>query len=83
MKFVTSTLGPILQSSSQKELRNLDDDIEVPSLSKVQKLEELATKKLAEITRRYSAGEKGWTGFEEAEVIAARELLNRGAEVVR
>ena len=50
----------------------------------MKKLDELATKKLAEIVRRYSKGENGWTGYEEAEVIAARELLDReGKGVVR
>lgn len=60
------------------------EDIAPPRLETVKKLEEIATTKLAEIVRRYGAGEKGWTGYDEAEVIAARELLDReGKGVVR
>jgi len=33
--------------------------------------------KLAEIVRKHSTGEKGWHGYDEAEIIAARELLDR------
>lgn len=48
-----------------------------PSKEKVEKLNELATSKLAEIIRRNSAREVGWDGYDEAEIIAARELLDR------
>lgn len=43
----------------------------------MQKLDRLATSKLAEITRRSAAGEKGWDGYNEAELKAARELLQQ------
>jgi hypothetical protein len=43
----------------------------------------LATKKLGEIVRRASAGETGWTGYEQAEIIAARELLDRDGKIER
>lgn len=43
----------------------------------MKKLEEIATSKLAEIVRQYKSGRKSWKGYEEAEVIAARELLDR------
>jgi hypothetical protein len=49
----------------------------------VKKLEELATSKLAEIVRQYGSGEKGWAGLDEAEVIAAKELLNREGKIER
>jgi hypothetical protein len=49
----------------------------------VKKLEELATSKLAEIIRQFSSGKKGWTGYDEAEVIAARELLDRDGKIER
>lgn len=52
----------------------------MPSSTKVEKLNELATKKLAEIVRRSSTSESGWDGYGEAEVIAARELLDRDAQ---
>ncbi|KAK5011412.1 hypothetical protein LTR28_003333, partial [Elasticomyces elasticus] len=48
-----------------------------PSLASIQRLNELATAKLAEIVRRNAAGEKGWDGYDMAEIIAARELLDR------
>ncbi|KAI0866198.1 tetratricopeptide [Xylaria cubensis] len=51
------------------------EEWDVPSPVTVQKLDELATEKLAEIIRRYSAGEKDWQGYSEAEIVAARELL--------
>lgn len=49
-----------------------------------EKLNEVATAKLAEIVRRSKSGEKGWDGYSEAELIAAHELLSRdGEKVVR
>jgi ER membrane protein complex subunit 2 len=43
----------------------------------VQKLNQAATSKLAEIVRRSSSGEKGWDGYHEAEIVLARELLDK------
>jgi len=60
-----------------------DDDLPPPSLSTVQRLNELATSKLAEIIRRSSTREKGWEGYEGSEIIAARELLDRDAQDLR
>ncbi|KAF2142112.1 uncharacterized protein K452DRAFT_249923 [Aplosporella prunicola CBS 121167] len=54
-------------------------DLAPPPLATVQKLHELATAKLAEITRRGAAGEPGWD-FDEGELIAARELLDRDVD---
>ncbi|KZF26908.1 hypothetical protein L228DRAFT_280050 [Xylona heveae TC161] len=48
-----------------------------PTLAYVQRLNEIATAKLAEIVRRSNAGEKGWDGYEQAEIIAARALLDK------
>jgi tetratricopeptide (TPR) repeat protein len=93
LKLLTQRLIPVLQNpstSTSSNKRNAQaasddsEDIAPPRLSTVQKLEEIATSKLAEIVRRYGAGEKGWTGYDEAEVIAARELLDRdGKGIVR
>ncbi|KAF2757040.1 tetratricopeptide-like protein [Pseudovirgaria hyperparasitica] len=58
------------------------EDLPPPSPAKVEKLHELATKKLAEIVRRASQQEPGWDGYDEAELIAARALLDRDAEVI-
>lgn len=57
-----------------------DDEIPIPKLATVQKLEEIATKKLGEIVR--SAG-KGQSGYDQAEVAAARELLDGGGKIER
>ncbi|KAF2876106.1 hypothetical protein BDV95DRAFT_625510 [Massariosphaeria phaeospora] len=88
LKLIAQKLIPLLpQSQSQSQSvskRNNnnnnptdDDDLPPPNLSTVQKLEEIATSKLAEIVRLYTAGKSGWTGFDEAEVQAARELLGK------
>ncbi|KAF1845815.1 uncharacterized protein K460DRAFT_338417 [Cucurbitaria berberidis CBS 394.84] len=84
LKLVTTKLLPLLsetQSTSSKRNNNNnsqdDEDVPIPALATVKKLEEIATSKLAEIVRHYKAGNKGWRGFDEAEVIAARELLDR------
>lgn len=42
----------------------------------------MATSKLGEIVRRSASGEKGWDGYDAAEIIAARELLDRDAQSV-
>ena len=50
-----------------------------PAKKDVERLNELATAKLAEIVRRAGAGagpEKGWEGYEEGDLKAARELLD-------
>ena len=49
----------------------------------VKKLEELATNKLAEMVRQFKSGNKSWQGFDEAEIIAARELLDRNGNMER
>jgi hypothetical protein len=45
----------------------------------VTRLNEVATAKLSEIVRKSAGGEVGWQGYDEAEVIAAKEVLNRDA----
>ncbi|KAF1942677.1 hypothetical protein EJ02DRAFT_401841 [Clathrospora elynae] len=86
LKFVTSKLNALLSEASSTSLkRNTqdDDDVPVPSIETVKKLEELATSKLAGIVRQFKSGKKGWMGYDEAEIIAARELLDRDAKAVR
>ena len=65
------------QVSSKKRSEQDDEDIPIPSLSSVQKLDEIATKKLGEIVRDFANSKKGQSGYDEAEVIAAKELLSR------
>jgi hypothetical protein len=51
----------------------------LPDLKVVERLNETATAKLSEIVRRSVNGESGWEGYEQAEVIAAKALLDSGA----
>jgi hypothetical protein len=62
---------PSLKASKQTE----SEEWSVPAARTLKNLDEVATEKLAEIVRRNSAGEKGWQGYEKAEIAAARELL--------
>jgi hypothetical protein len=48
----------------------------------VERLNETATAKLAEIVRRSIAREVGWQGYDEAEVIAAKALVDLDATPV-
>lgn len=73
LKLVTTKL----KAMSGKESMIADDDFQAPSLPLVQRLSELSTSKLAEIVRKASTQTPGWEGYEEPEIIAARELLNR------
>ncbi|ORY16241.1 hypothetical protein BCR34DRAFT_557421 [Clohesyomyces aquaticus] len=88
LKLVSKKLIPMLAEvgrggNKRGNREDEDEDAPPPKLETVKKLEELATGKLAEIVRMYGAGKKGWTGFDEAEVIAARELLDRDGKIER
>ncbi|KAI2779491.1 TPR-like protein [Daldinia loculata] len=70
--------------SKVSQSRTTSDGFAIPDSVTLSKLDEVATEKLAEIVRRYSSGEKGWQGYDEAEVKAAKELLeNDTAAVIR
>jgi len=80
----TSSSSAVARSSNSTTSTDTTPDFPTPSQQTVQKLRELATAQLAEIVRRSSAGETGWTGYDDAEVAAAREVLSReGAGVAR
>lgn len=51
----------------------------LPDAATLRQLDGLATEKLAEITRRFSAGERSWLGYDEAEIAAAKDLLEKDA----
>ena len=56
----------------------------MPEQKKVEKLNQVATDKLAEIVRRNTAGEALWQGYSGGEIAAARELLAKSTpQVVR
>ncbi|KAJ4411215.1 Inositol phosphatase SIW14 [Didymella pomorum] len=80
IKTVAAKLLPLLsdtQASFKKRGEQDDEDVPIPSLTSVQKLDELATKKLGEFIRDFGSKKKGQSGYDEAEIIAAKELLNR------
>ena len=53
-----------------------------PSLATVQKLNQQATAKLSEVVRKSFPGDKAGYSYDQAEVIAARELLDRDKQFV-
>lgn len=59
-----------------------EDGTPLPEIKSIELLNEKATAKLSEIVRRGVAGETGWQGYDAAELIAARELLDRDATPV-
>lgn len=80
LKLVTTKIQHLLEkipdnAASRKDLA--DDEFAPLPIKTVQKLNELATAKLAEIIRKSSTVTVGWQGYVQAEAIAARELLNR------
>ncbi|KAI1355063.1 tetratricopeptide [Xylaria sp. FL0043] len=71
------TVQQLLSDSSLKASKQSEpEEWPMPAASTLQKLDEVATEKLAEIVRRNTAGEKNWQGYAEAEIAAARELLD-------
>lgn len=77
------TSNQILKASFQSSKQSkAEGELSMPDVIIVQRLNEEATAKLAEIVRRSTGGEAGWTGYNEAELIAARELLDRDAATI-
>ncbi|KAI9046552.1 hypothetical protein LZ554_009297 [Drepanopeziza brunnea f. sp. 'monogermtubi'] len=72
------TTTRLLANQSQQLSRQAkaDSGLPPPDLKTVERLSEIATAKLSEIVRRSVAGEAGWGGFDEAELIAAKALLD-------
>lgn len=85
LKLVTIRLLEVYSKSS-KPSRPVPDpvtgDLAPPTLQSIQKLNQLATAKLAEIVRRGSAREKDWDGYDEAELIAAKALIDRDTQPI-
>ncbi|KAL1891888.1 Inositol phosphatase SIW14 [Sporothrix stenoceras] len=84
LKLVTSfVLKNSGKWSKQKNDAN-SEDFTLPDNATVERLAQLATGKLSEIVRRYTVKEAHWSGYDEAEIAAARELLfGETAAVVR
>lgn len=65
-----------LENVGKWSKRNVDaEDFALPDTTILQRLGQLATEKLSEIVRRGSAKEPHWSGYDEAEIAAARKLL--------
>jgi hypothetical protein len=60
-----------------------DSELALPDTSTIERLNELATAKLSEIVRRSAAHERGWRGYSEADIAAARELLGEDASATQ
>ncbi|KAJ8127275.1 hypothetical protein O1611_g6362 [Lasiodiplodia mahajangana] len=70
------TIQQLLSEPSLKASKHTEsEEWPIPASHTLHNLDELATKKLAEIIRRNSAGEKDWQGYDESEIAAARQLL--------
>ncbi|KAF7876786.1 hypothetical protein EAF04_001869 [Stromatinia cepivora] len=69
--------GQLLNKPQTNRNTKSDTSLPLPDINTIEKLNETATSKLSEIVRRSSAKEPGWEGYDEASLIAARELLNR------
>ncbi|KAH0070563.1 tetratricopeptide repeat domain-containing protein, partial [Aureobasidium melanogenum] len=88
LKLTSQRLLEVLSKSGGKPPKAQSSDATVgdlppPSVASVEKLRELSTKKLSEIVRRSMSGERGWDGYDQAELIAARELLDRDTQTVQ
>jgi tetratricopeptide (TPR) repeat protein len=75
----TRLLVILLQGSRQSKS---DNGLATPDLKTVECLNQAATAKLSEIVRRSVGGENGWDGYDQTELIAARELLNRDSSLI-
>ncbi|TID27497.1 Peroxisome biosynthesis protein [Venturia nashicola] len=86
LKLTTKKLLEVLPTASKSALNTTSEsaysDLPLPSVKSVEKLNEVATVKLAEIVRRSAAKERGWDGYDEAEMIAARALLDKDDQKV-
>ncbi|KAI6907856.1 hypothetical protein D0869_05530 [Hortaea werneckii] len=85
LKLTTGSLLLTLEGAAKPQKSSSDPvtgDLAPPSIESVRKLNQAATAKLGEIIRRVGSGEKGWDGYNEAEIKAARELLEKGAQKI-
>jgi tetratricopeptide (TPR) repeat protein len=76
----TKRLLELLPNAPKSEKTSSDsayNDLSLPTIKSVERLHKLATSKLGEIIRRSASAEKGWDGYDAAEIVAARELLDR------
>ncbi|KAK5689573.1 Inositol phosphatase SIW14 [Elasticomyces elasticus] len=85
LRLTTSKLLDVLQDGKKGQVATSDPvtgDLAPPSVAAVKKLNQLATAKLGEIVRRGTAGEKGWDGYSEAELKAAKALIDSDTQKI-
>ncbi|KFA47073.1 hypothetical protein S40293_04611 [Stachybotrys chartarum IBT 40293] len=80
LKTVTDKL---LSDDGKSKNQSEDNAFQLPAKATIEKLNQVATAKLAEIVRRSGANEPQWQGYNEAEIAAARALLDKSSDVVR
>ncbi|KAK3402739.1 hypothetical protein B0T20DRAFT_343976 [Sordaria brevicollis] len=73
LKLVTTRL----LKEQAKQAKTDEGEFTLPEPRTIQRLDELATAKLSEIVRHSSLKDRGWRGYDEREVAAARELLSQ------
>ncbi|KAF7555523.1 hypothetical protein G7046_g6544 [Stylonectria norvegica] len=79
LKKVTDRL---LNEPSKSRKQTEADGFALPQRETVEKLNQAAIQKLAEIVRRYAAREPLWQGYDADEITAARDLLVSSASLV-
>ncbi|KAF6845410.1 tetratricopeptide repeat domain-containing protein [Colletotrichum musicola] len=77
LKLTSKVTNKLLKEPLKPSRQADSDEWTLPDASTTQKLNELATQKLAEIVRRNGAKERLWQGYDESEVAAARDLLSK------
>jgi len=75
----------ILKDTDKAKKGKTDPEVfQMPEQKTIERLNQAATDKLAEIVRRNTAGEPGWQGYKKDEVDAAKELIAKStAEIER
>jgi len=81
LKLTSTRLLKTLPQAASRQSKS-DSGLPPLDLKTVERLNETATAKLSEIVRRSVSGEEGWEGYDTAEVIAAKELLNRESRTI-
>ncbi|EAA29958.1 hypothetical protein GE21DRAFT_7049 [Neurospora crassa] len=74
LKLVTTRL---LKEQAKQAKQTDDGEFTLPDPKTIERLDELATAKLSEIVRHSTLKDRGWRGYDEREVAAARELLSQ------
>lgn len=70
----------LLRDGAKAVSKQTDEhEFALPDTRTLERLDELATAKLSEIVRHSAAQDRGWRGYAESEVAAARELLSEDA----